>query len=305
MLLSELLRDIEVDAGTSDMALLVFDALKDAIQTLKVEDNETFYDEFKQLVEVVSRTEPKYAILNYYVSQLLSEFCALKEEDGVDYKQWAIDHVSRIHDEMQLRTEAILEHSDKIRFEGKTILLHDHSHTVHKVLQYQKKKGKKFKVIVAEQEHEKTHENIEVLHAAKIPFQVVPDYMISHIHKNVDMVFFGGLTVKDTMDVVMDPGAYAVISQFKAMNIPTYLFIKATKFSFWKSKPRGEIYFHKHKRKHSSKPILYDRLKYSHDRVPAQLFHRIITNDGVLTASKLEELFQKKMEEYKKNGTCS
>lgn len=301
-LFSSLLRELEVDAGTSDMALLVFDALRDAIQSLGVKSNQEFYEAFRELVEIILKTEPKYAILNYYTLQLLEDFEALNKKEEIDYKQWAIDRVTSIHEEMKKRTESIIENADQLSFQGKTILLHDHSHTVHRVLQDQKKKGKVFKVVVAEQDPEKTHENIEVLHNAGIPFQVVPDYMLSHIHKNIDMVFYGALTLKDTMDFVMDPGTFGVISQFNTMNIPVYVFIKTTKFSYWKSKPRGEVYFKKHQRKHKNQPIEYERLKYSHDRVPAKLFEGIITNEGLFTPEQLEELYKRNYLQYDTSG---
>ena len=42
-----------------------------------------------------------------------------------------------------------------------------------------------------------------------------------------------------------------------------------------------------------SKPIEYNRIKYSHDRVPLNLFHKIITNEGVLSHSMLKKSYQK------------
>ena len=299
-LLSELLRDLEVGVGTSDMALIVFDSLRHAVHALDVEDNEEFYQQLTSLVKSIHKVEPKYAILNYYASELLTDFEEAHNNGAVDFRHWAEKRVARIHEEMQEKTDKILEYSDKINFQGKTILLHDHSHTVHRVLQYQKKQKKKFRVIVAEQEHDKTQENIEVLHAAKIPFQVVPDYMLSHIHANVDMVFYGGLTLKDSMHFVMDPGSCAVISQFNTMKIPVYIFMKTTKFSLWKSKPRGEIYFKKNRRKHASKPIAYDRLKYSHDRVSVDLLHKIVTNKGIFTPPEVKKAFDTLVKKIKR-----
>lgn len=301
-LLSQLLRTVEVDCGTSDMATMVFRSLKDSIEHLKTKDNLVFYKQFKTLVQNIHETEPKYAILNYYSTKLLSEFDSIKKDKTINYSQWAVEQMDLIEVEMNENRKAIIHHSEKINLNKKTVLLHDHSHTVHQVLCHQKSMGRKFKVIIAEQEYEKTHENIEVLHEAGIPFQVVPDYMISHIHESVDMVFFGALTLKDSMHFVMDPGAYGVISQFKSLGVPIYVFIKATKFSYWASKPRGEIYFKKHRRTHCNKPIEYDRLKYSHDRVPVELFHKIITNEGVFNPDKLKESFKKHYKKYRRSG---
>jgi translation initiation factor 2B subunit (eIF-2B alpha/beta/delta family) len=115
--------------------------------------------------------------------------------------------------------------------------------------------------------------------------------MLSHIHDQIDMVFFGALTLKDTMNFVMNPGALSIITEFHLEKIPIYMFMGTDKFSLWKSKKRGEIFIHKHKRTHIHKPIEYERIKYSHDRVPAKLFKKIVTNEGVLTPLKLKKVF--------------
>lgn len=301
-LLSKLLRSVEVECGTSDMALMVFRSIRDSILFLKASDNRCFYKEFEALVNNIHKTEPKYAILNYYTVKLLAEFESIKDKEEINYKEWAITKLEQIEQEMKNNTESIIDCSEEINLHKKTVLLHDHSHTVHQVLQRQKSMGRKFKVVIAEQESEKTQENIEVLSESGIPFQVVPDYMVSHIHESVDMVFFGALTLKDSMHFVMDPGAYGIISQFKTLNVPIYVFIKSTKFSYWKSQARGEIYFKKHKRSHCTKAIEYDRLKYSHDRVPIDLFHRIVTNEGVFSPDKIREVFDEHYKFYQKHG---
>ena len=73
------------------------------------------------------------------------------------------------------------------------------------------------------------------------------------------------------------------------------MFISSKKFSLWKSKKRSEIFIHKHKREHHEKEIEYERIKYSHDRVPVSLFKKIITNEGIYTPAGLERLFNEKL----------
>lgn len=303
-LLSDLLRELEADVGTSELCELVLHSLKDAVRALKVKDNTDFRKQFKELAQDISQTKPKFGILNYYMHVLMYECLCIKEESP-NCKMKIIRKINNIASTTKENREKIISLGETLDIDGKTILIHDHSHTVHNLLKAYTCKKRKFRVVLAEQDYQKTHQNIEVLHEAKIPFQVVPDYMLSHIHENIDMVFFGALTLKDTMDFVMDPGAYGVISQFHTMKIPVYLFIDTTKFSLWESEKKHEIFFHKHKRTHHAKPIEYDRIKYSHDRVPAQLFHRIVTNEGIFTPEEIKKLFQQKLKEYKKSGLCN
>ena len=106
------------------------------------------------------------------------------------------------------------------------------------------------------------------------------------------------------MHFVMDPGTHSIISEFHVENIPAYMFIDTSKFSLWESKERGEIFIHKHLRQHHSKPIEYERIKYSHDRVPVKLFKKIITDEGVLNPGQLKELFDERYKaSTKKNSS--
>lgn len=296
-LLSQILRDLEADIGTSDLSNLVLKALIDAIGALKVKNSKEFCEQFSELLESVSRTEPKFGILNHRFAELYAHFNTVlaKNFSEEEWKKKVTKSVKKILEDAKVEKSKLIKHAEKLDIEGKTILIHDHSHTVQKILNHYKNRGKHFKVIIAEQDFDKTHSNIESMHNSEIPFQVVPAYMLSHVHKQIDMLFFGALTLKDTMDFVMDPGTLGIISEFHEENIPVYMFIDTAKFSLWKSKKRGEIFIHKHKRKLTTQPIEYERIKYSHDRVPVKLFKSIITNEGIFSPAELEKLFRKKV----------
>ena len=298
---SRLFRELEAEIGTRDMGILVLRALCFSIKELDVNDAEKFIEEFDRLADMVSQTEPKFGILNYNFARLSREFkrdCENRKLNARKWKRLAIAHVDEILRNNKEKKSKILKNAMDINVEGKTILIHDHSHTVQDVLVSLKRAGKHFRVVIAEQDYDKTHSNIERMHKAKIPFQVVPAYMLSHVHDQIDMAFFGSVTLKDTMHFVMDPGTAGTISEFHLDKVPIYMFINTMKFSLWKSKERGEIFIRKHKRKHSCQPIEYERIKYSHDRVPVKLFHRIVTDRGVMTPAQLKDLFRVQMKKY-------
>ncbi len=304
-LFSRLFRELEAEIGTGDLAKLVVESLGSSIKSLKVDGAENFCKQFKDLVDIVSNTEPKFGILNYHFSKLKKEYASHLGEHGMKkWKKYAVKQVKKVVKQTKKRKKDLIAHSESLDVEGKTILIHDHSHTVQDVLVNYKKLGKNFRVVIAEQDFEKTYSNIERLHQAKIAFQVVPSYMLSHVHEQIDMLFFGGLTLKDTMDFVMDPGTHSVISEFNLDQTPVYMFIDTTKFSLWRSKKRGEIFIHKHKRAHHSLNLEFDRVKYSHDRVPTKLFKKIITNEGIFTPAAIKKFFMKKLDKYGKTCNC-
>jgi len=240
--------------------------------------------------------------LNYYFAKLSKftqqEICP----DGTCRRKWKKMFVKQVEKILQYGSKqrvSILKQSEKMDLEGKTILIHDHSHTVQDVLVHHKNMGEHFKVIIAEQNFEKTQDNIERMHGAGIPFQVIPSYMLSHLHEEIDMAFFGAVTMKSTMNFVMAPGDHSIISEFHLIGVPIYMFIDTSKFSLWEAEKKMEVFMHKHERDHRSKPITYERIKYSHDRVPVNLFKKTVTNAGIFDPVGIKKLFLEKMEKYK------
>ncbi|MFC1599703.1 hypothetical protein ACFL3T_01610 [Patescibacteria group bacterium] len=300
-LFSDLMRELEVEVGTRDLTEVVLRSLIDAIRGFKGSKFNNFCKQYHEFAEMVTNTEPKFGIFRYYFGYLEKEItgdvCSIT--DDKKWKKHAIRKVEEVLKHARKQKRKLIKFSDEIKVNGKTILIHDHSHTVQDVLVHYKGQKKKFNVIIAEQDYEKTHDNIERLHKAGINFTVVPAYMLSHVHDQIDMVFFGALTLKDTMNFVLNPGALSLITEFYSEKIPVYMFLGVDKFSLWKSKKRSEIFIHKHKRTHAHKPIEYERIKYSHDRVPSKYFKKIITNEGVLTPAKLKKVFNEKFKNLK------
>jgi len=295
------MRDLEVDIGSRDLTELVLLSLIDAIRAFKGSKFDNFCKQYHEFAEMVTNTEPKFGIFRFYFGYLEKEIAGKVCNISND-KKWKKHAIKKIKETLKYarkQKKSLFKNADKIKIDDKTILIHDHSHTVQDVLVHYKGKGKKFNVIIAEQDYKKTHDNIERLHNAGIPFTVVPAYMLSHVHDQIDMVFYGALTLKDTQHFVMNPGALSIITEFQLDKTPIYMFFGTDKFSLWKSQKRGEIFIHKHTRKHIHKPIEYERIKYSHDRVPSEFFEKIITNEGIFNHKELKKVFEKA---YKHNN---
>jgi translation initiation factor 2B subunit (eIF-2B alpha/beta/delta family) len=300
-LFSQLLRELEMELGTRDLANLFLKSLMISVKSLKVKDSKEFLKEFAALEKIIENTEPKFGILNYQAINLAkfvkTSLCSKKRCQ----KNWRKEMIKKIKEVLKVYDQQktlLLRHAEEIDVEGKRILIHDHSHTVQDALVHYKNIGKKFKVVIAEQDFEKTHDNIERMHNAGISFQVIPSYMLSHVHEQIDMLFFGAVTLKSTMNFVMAPGTHSIISEFHVEKTPVYMFIDATKFSLWPAKKKKEVFIHKHEREHHSKPIKYKRIKYSHDRVPVKLFKKVITNKGVFDSYGIKEMFEEKISSY-------
>lgn len=299
-LFAKIFRDTEAEMGTRDLDIMVLKALKDTVEGLTIKNSKEFCDQFHKLVEIVSSTEPKFAIVIYHLSQLQEAYFKDAEKNKAGWRKRAVKKIEGFLEEARTRKTKLLKNADTIEVEGKTILIHDHSHTVQDVLKHFKREGKHFRVIIAEQDFEKTNANIEAMHKNQIPFQVVPAYMLSHMYEDVDMLFFGAVTLKDNMQFVMDPGTHGVISEFNLEKKPTYMFMDSSKFSLWKSKKKTEVFMHVHQRQHQTKPIIYERIKYSHDRVELSLFEKIITEEGIFSTTEIKKLFSGRLAEQER-----
>lgn len=300
--LSQLLRGMEIELGATQLTYAVLKSLEAAMSSIKGQDLHHFFLQLADLTDDINSTEPRFAMIIDAFYAVLS--LALEEElhnptGHVPLKKKAFLKKLRqlIHDWKE-EEKRIVENAKAIAVAGKEILIHDHSRTVMRVLAAFKKKGNHFRVLVAEQDPEKTGPIIEDLYHLKIPFRVVPAYMITHMADHIDMVFLGGLTLKSTMDFVMDPGTNALVAQFHLIKRPIYLFMATAKFSLWESKKRTEVHAHIHRRKHHTKAFDFERIKFSHDRVSAELFHRIVTEKGVFTSAQIKKSYRQKLKEH-------
>ncbi len=300
-LLSQILREMEAEIGSRDLNILILKALINSIKSLQVKSPDEFYEKYHNLAKVIASTEPKFGVLNYHFVDLLlfiKKSVCTEKECRENWRKLVIKKIEEIIKESEKQNRELIKNAEQIDVEGKTILIHDHSHTVQDVLVHYKNMGKHFRVVIAEQDYEKTHDNIERLHNADIAFQVIPSYMLSHVHDQIDLVFFGALTLKNTMNFVMAPGTHGIISEFHMIRKPIYMFMNTRKYSLWKSVKKVGVFMHKHEREHFSKPIKYERIKYSHDRVPHEVFERTVTNEGMFSPAQLKKNFEAKMKNY-------
>src|SRR3989339_131778 len=303
--ISTLFRQIELDKGTTELDTIVLSALVDAIKQYPITDIKKFQEIFKEIIALICQTEPKIAILMDHMfdvyEELLKVFQYDSKENQEKIKSKLLKKIDEVIKDQKNKKQQLLKNAKKyVNIEGKSILIFDHSHTVQDVLTYLHNSGEKFKVIVAEQDIYKTEDIIASLHKSNIPFEVIPSYMLSHYEQNVDMLFFGAVTLKNTYDFVLDPGSLAIISEFHLTKKKTVMFITTSKFSLWKSKRGTEVYHHPQNRLHSRQKIEYKRLKFSHDRVPSKLFDIIITEEGNFTASELKKNYDEKFKERQK-----
>lgn len=284
--LSKLFRSIESDLGTHAFCILVLDSFLTALHQYKIKDKKELFSQFKEIFNLVENVKPKYAIL-------LDSFYKIFSQAHNQSIAEIAKNIEEIKNYYQNEMKLLVEVADQINVKNKNILIYDHSHSVQNVLRHLHEKGEKFTVLLAEQDPSKTEDNISFLYEVGIQFKVVPAYMISHLEETIDMAFFGGVTFQEGSQFVMDPGCKSMISELKIENKLIYVFLTTSKFSLWPVKDfQKEIHVKSQAldaRTHSK--IECERIKFSHDRVPAKLIDCIVTEKAIFTAAELEKEF--------------
>jgi translation initiation factor 2B subunit (eIF-2B alpha/beta/delta family) len=302
---STIMGAIERDIGTKDLSLLILYALRDSIKNYRGATLESLETQLKEIIHIINNTEPKYAIVIdniFSVYKKIIELIKIHNKNHhhkfIYYKKSIIKTIDGLIKNADKERKLILQSASNINLQNKTILIHDHSRTVQDVLWYLKKQKQKFKVVIAEQDMEKTLFNVEALTKHKIPFQVVPAHMLSNIEDEINMCFFGALTLKSTYDFVVDTGTNAIISEFHLKEKPIYIFMSVSKFSLWKAKKKMITNKEIDTRKHPSKKIQFERFKFSHDRVPLSSVDFTVTDQGIFKEHELKKLYQQKFKEH-------
>lgn len=289
--LSKLFREIEAELGTHEFSIVALDALKTALLQYKIKTVKELEHQLLLIFKILKETKPRYAVLLDSFYKILDE-CKLSDVNSTI--EDVITKIDRIIVEYNLQKLQLVQSSDQINLNGKSVLIHDHSHSVQSVLASMKSKGVEFEVVVAEQSIEKTHDNIEFLHSHGIKYKVVPAHMLSHLEESIDVLFCGAVTFQDNFNFVMDPGSKAIISHFHYEQKPIYVFITTSKFTLWPlTKESHEVYAKPTIDRHYSLPeIEYERIKFSHDRVPIELINYVVTEEGIHSQQEVKDIFE-------------
>jgi translation initiation factor 2B subunit (eIF-2B alpha/beta/delta family) len=302
--ISATFRDVEAEKGTTALCKIVLESLLDCLNTFKAKDANDFIEQFKELALMIKNTKPRMGIVIYYICEIWDRL-----EDRKD-KLTSVEKIKKYLQKIikDLQSE-IVSDANKVKkngcehiIDGDVILIHSHSKTVMDIIEKAKNKGKKFKIVVAEQENDKTLDIIKFLKKKDITFYVVPEFMLSHIEDEITKVFLGGLTFNDKYYFITDAGTNSVVAEFHGINTPIYIFLTTTKFALWiSSEEHSRNKVKQVKSCNSLKDCLtYERVKFSHDRISIKAISHLVTEDGDYNQEQAIKLFNKKFAERKK-----
>lgn len=296
--ISKLFLTIESEVGTTRLNDMVLMGLKKAIHDFREKGEEDFLQQFYELLEAVKNTSPRIALIIdhfFHIWNVLND--AKKQTHSASHLYWEkkiVEALKSFAEDAKQEKKKMVKAGVSAMAKNDVILIHSISGSVLDTLIEAKRKGKDFEVIVAEQESEKTQQIIELLAKKKISFKVVPEYMLSHVEADITKVFLGAVTINSEMNVVCDAGSNAIVSEFHLSNKPIFLFISTRKFSLWKARSEHHHYKVKSTQTLSCAPVQFQRLKFSHDRVPLSYYDAVVTELGRMKPDEVQEIYEKK-----------
>lgn len=265
------------------------------IETLDEYTGDTSSDNLQrglhEIYETVLACKPRMANIILDLQMLLTETLKNPEFTKQDLRHRLLELLAI----KRTRREESVQHTMEVISDSKKILLHSYSSTINTLLNSLSQGSQKPEVFLAAQEKNKTERMIHLLQTLGYSYRVVSEYSIAHVLGEIDCAIFGGLSLTNTMDVVMGPGSSSLLSQLHAHGIHTYVLLTTNKFSLW-DEPYALAF--REDRPKESDGLSYLHETYSHDVLPLALITGLITEHGVLSHEQTEAAFKTLQKEF-------
>jgi translation initiation factor 2B subunit (eIF-2B alpha/beta/delta family) len=300
--LNTILVEMEHDHGTRDTCVHFLECLKGALEHTRFKGAKDVRKQFTDFYDLFTCMKPRMAIIQNYLDDVLERLAKTADagEDAAALVESMIADVRAAETDNAERNERLKKEAVKLIAHHSTVLIHSHSHTVLETLEMANRTHKKFNVIVAEQDAACTLDILKFLNAHGIPFTVIPEYMLSSVEMDISCMLVGAVTLKHDMHFVVDAGTKALVSEMNAAKIPVRLALTTNKFSYWKTKPALQTLKSVKSVAHPHANFSFERIKFSHDRLPLDQVTSVVTEEGVYTPAQLREAYKTKLEEYKR-----
>lgn len=285
-ILYKLFRDHEDVRGSSRMAML---ALRSFIESLK--DVRCTTSEIRALItelcDAIQHTEPRIVPLIHLTKAFETEMAGHYGEDLQKTKNEAVRILEEKHDLLRSKVDQVIEHGVNLVEAGDTIVVHTASSDVINMLVKAKESLEMtFKLIILKQDLVKTKLLIKTLSKAKIELLVVPEYNLSHYIEKANKLFIGAVSITPDAKVVAAIGTANIVGLCHLNKVPVYLFANSLKFSYH---PSSIQRIHKKTVATSQDDVSYMFTTHSHDIVNLKLIDYLVTEDGSIEKSLIEE----------------
>lgn len=295
-----LLIELEQERGTRETCSQVLSCLREALNFTRFCSADDMCRQFDAFYDMFMHMKPRMAIIQNYLDRLVESQLHHPKESLCGLLDVLEKDIDAAEKDIAEQGKALAKNMAAALPNHSHILIHSNSRSVRDALEAASHTYKKFDVIIAEQEANRTLEIARDLNRRKIPFVVVPEYMLGSVEMDITCMFIGGVTLKKDMHVIVDPGTRAVVSEMNVANIPVYLLITTNKFSYWDTRVANQTLKSVRTVADPEKTVSFERIKFSHDRLPLQQVTHIVTEEGIYSPESVQKRYKEKYEEYRR-----
>jgi translation initiation factor 2B subunit (eIF-2B alpha/beta/delta family) len=274
-----LLRELGNVHGIATMTILALNSFIESIRQLKCSKKETVPLYF-ELANALKNSQPNIIPLMHLLEQFENEMQAslTSEMDLETRRQKTIEILQRKIELFQSNADRVTENGLNYINDNDVIIVHAASSVVTSILvQAKKKLNRCFKVIILENNPERTRQTVRALREADIEHIVAPAHNLSHYIEGANKMFVGALTITSDHKIVAPTGTAGTVSLCHLNKISVHLFANSLHYSH-RDSSHQEIY-QEQEETHSAN-INFNMTTHSHDLVDLELIDHIITETG-------------------------
>jgi translation initiation factor 2B subunit (eIF-2B alpha/beta/delta family) len=278
--LYKLLRDQADLLGSTRVTELALECFIRAIRQLKC-TRETILPLFNELSAAIKNSRPRIVPLIHLLEEFEDEMRFTRE--SLDVEAVRADAINTLHEKLEAFRGMVAELVDRganCVQEGDVILVHSASGVIIQVLvKAWGELGRRFRVIVLQQDFLQTRQLIQALTGAGIPHEVVPEYNLGHCLDRATKLFIAALAVTPDQHLVAPAGTANIVSLCHLSQVPVTLFVNRLKFSH---QPAEAQQIHRKETESTRDGVTYSLTTHSHNLVPLRLVDNVVTESGTL-----------------------
>lgn len=275
--LYHLMRDYMAVMGTSRTTVIALQAYINAIQRVDCEDKE-----LKPLIlslnRVINHAEPKNVSLWHLIREFETEMAPHFNTPKDQLKNRAVDILTRKLKRFETDTRNLTERCAECIHSGDFIIVSSPTGYIRNALILAHAHlERSFRILVLKQDLPRTRDIVEALDHHEIPYELIPQYNLSHYLASATKLFISAVSVTSDNKAITGLGTAGAVSICHAHQVPVYMFVESLKFS---QTPLSGQHIYKTEKKHVESEVVFHVTTFSNDFVDLNQVDHMITEKG-------------------------
>ena len=275
----KLLRDIGDIQGIARTTILALNSFIEAIRELQC-SREEVADLYIELATAIKNSQPKVIPLIHLIERFENDMRQLmKNEPSIEeIRDSAEKSLNKQIELFKSNAARVTEHGLQYVKNGDVIIVHSASSVVTNILIRAKHSlNMMFRVIVLEQNKERTRQLVQAFRQHDIDYHVTPAHDLSHYVEQANKMFLGALTITSDHKIVAPSGTSGTVSLCHLNNIKVHLFANTLHYSH---KTATDQYIYSEEGNTNTANCYFPITRHSHDLIDLELIDHVVTENG-------------------------